>query len=710
MSELVPWQGIGGAPRPVSSKAVQLSLAADLNDMAAGWTQQELDQQRRIVVFKRTQTADQLAVSFRAATVADQPLSGIVVSCIRWARRGAYFVTSTDTIHLLEKLLQKTFTGHEKQRIRSSFKPSTLQIVSRDDAKTQDFYKVIVNFKTPKPFRATKTTKLLRWEDLAPMLRKIVGLHSVSTSPSVSSTPITNTMKAARPQSKRRDAGGRNAASCLSAERAAEASMARKRSLFGVLSTHGHRARALPAAGLPSPQTMCAGAEDVSTDRLAIPTTGHNIFGVGRGYPFHEFSRQVVCLSDVIFALPSDKGHVDRILGYYFEHVDPVYAMIDKERFYNDFEDFWKEKAREGPAFLALVFAMLALGVQSAIGCAAEDWEDVATFHISVSNKALQMSSHGGTSSVRAVQAMVLITEFLINDGRIEAAWDFAGALVPQAYALELHRHPGTVTPAANIPDKQQRLRAWRAVYLQNTFLATVLSRPASATPGIVDDETDVWDTAWDPTDTAYGRGSYKVAKLARKAIGGPRYSTANRSELVQEFEGVYRTFPGMFWRPDVGHLETLAKHNPRAARQTWLLTNEYYHNLMLVYASASKYADALRTLVAAHNAINAFFMLHRLSGAGTRDRWASKYNAVVEAVHIGTVICEVRESGGELMAPLLSKSRADVEHMLEILKAEDVSDLAEWGRHKLTGLVQSWDCAPNTGWVTAPALGAAER
>ena len=52
------------------------------------------------------------------------------------------------------------------------------------------------------------------------------------------------------------------------------------------------------------------------------------------------------------------------------------------------------------------------------------------------------MSSYLSTASLRSIQAMVLMTYFLINDNHASDGWAFAGVLIRQAYAMGLHRDP----------------------------------------------------------------------------------------------------------------------------------------------------------------------------------------------------------------------------------------------------------------------------
>src|SRR6266536_5443194 len=168
------------------------------------------------------------------------------------------------------------------------------------------------------------------------------------------------------------------------------------------------------------------------------------------------------------------------------------------------------------------------------------------------------MFSYLSTSSIRSIQAMVLITYFLINDNHASDGWAFAGILIRQAYAMGLHRDPNIVCPNAPIFDKQLRRKLWQAVLLQDTFLTVLLSLPPSAThtdvnvEDLIDDSSSIAHS--NPTDTAYIRGCWALANLVQETICSPRSldlpissTPRQKASLLADFRAVYRSFPDIF-------------------------------------------------------------------------------------------------------------------------------------------------------------------
>jgi len=201
--------------------------------------------------------------------------------------------------------------------------------------------------------------------------------------------------------------------------------------------------------GILTSPTDTQGSVALSTGLLSnVPyshPTASNVFGIGSEHPFANYWTCDGGLPEVISVLP-DKLQADILLGRYFECVDPVYPMLHRQTFYADYEHFWSlsrpDKERADAAFVALVLAMLALGTQFVSATAPTERKQTAEFYASASNQALRMSSYLSSASIQSIQAMVLITYFLINDNHASDGWAFAGILMRQAYAMGLHRDP----------------------------------------------------------------------------------------------------------------------------------------------------------------------------------------------------------------------------------------------------------------------------
>lgn len=155
-----------------------LKIDGELNTMTQNWTAAEKDVSRRLVQFRRSQAGSVITATFEPVTLEDRIPNSICVSCIWWGEKNECYVTSVDTISLLESLVAVRFTVEEKNRIRRNlegFRPAT---VSKTKAESEEFFKLIMGFPNPKPRNIEKDVKVFPWRILSTALRKIIGKYA----------------------------------------------------------------------------------------------------------------------------------------------------------------------------------------------------------------------------------------------------------------------------------------------------------------------------------------------------------------------------------------------------------------------------------------------------------------------------------------------------------------------------------------------------
>lgn len=159
------------------SQKAKLEIMGDLDSMAQNWSEEECEARRRLVHFRRSQSGSTITTTFQPIGIDERPQHSVCISCIYWEERDECFVTSVDTIYLLEQLVAARFTVEEKNRIRRNlegFRPLT---VSKGKADSEEFFKVIMAFPTPKPRNIEKDVKVFHWKDLSSALKKIIGKY-----------------------------------------------------------------------------------------------------------------------------------------------------------------------------------------------------------------------------------------------------------------------------------------------------------------------------------------------------------------------------------------------------------------------------------------------------------------------------------------------------------------------------------------------------
>ena len=169
--------GPGFNPYSLYPHKAVLQINGDLGTMATHWTAPEWESKRRLVQFWRTQENSTIKASFRPVPQSDRPTSAVCVSCIWWEEKKECYVTSVDCIHLLESLIAVRFTVEEKNRIRRNlegFRPLT---VSKGKKDCESFFKLIMQFPSPKPRNIEKDVKVFAWNILPHALKKIIGKY-----------------------------------------------------------------------------------------------------------------------------------------------------------------------------------------------------------------------------------------------------------------------------------------------------------------------------------------------------------------------------------------------------------------------------------------------------------------------------------------------------------------------------------------------------
>lgn len=151
--------------------------------MAKNWTELEKSEGRCLVVFDTKQSQATLNVSFERARSATLDPDSTYVSCIWWKEEAGAYITSVDTMTLLESILGMPFSIEEKNRVRRNlevFKPVTITKTKKKghtppSSGVMRFFDVLMAFGPPRPRNIEKDVKVFAWEDLEGVIEKVVG-------------------------------------------------------------------------------------------------------------------------------------------------------------------------------------------------------------------------------------------------------------------------------------------------------------------------------------------------------------------------------------------------------------------------------------------------------------------------------------------------------------------------------------------------------
>lgn len=356
--------------------------------------------------------------------------------------------------------------------------------------------------------------------------------------------------------------------------------------------------------------------------------------------------------------------------------------MVHRRNFYADYDRFWTlplaEKQAADPVLLALHFVVYAMATQF-IGPPVDQKRcEIAEFYVSASQQALRLSSYLSRTSVRTLQAMVLISYFLMNDNHASDAWAFGGVLMRQSYAMGLHRDPDIIAPRCSLSDKQQRRKLWQAVLFQDTFLTVLLKLPPTATfsdvrvESLTDELGDYLPTtngvptngvavnpmsisniaqvtdifpSYELQDRQYIRSMWHMANLVQRTVCTPRSlgspivkSTTEKVALVEEYQKLFKSFPPSLTTSDDNAVRDLAG-NLRLLRQNLFLRSNYWHCVMIIqadeYDEGGMPCDIRGALEAARMALLAFFHFWEYLRVDAGVWWVFQHRAFEEAVSI---------------------------------------------------------------------------
>lgn len=419
----------------------------------------------------------------------------------------------------------------------------------------------------------------------------------------------------------------------------------------------------------------------VALSSLAMPNAAPiSIFGIGNRHPFANYWTATGGLAEVVGVLPT-KDQADILISKYFEIIDPLYPILDRDEFLEGYEAFWQmaypDKCKVDAALLALHFVVYASATQFIELAFPSDQPKTAEFYISAAHQALRISSYWNHVTMHTVQAMAMTFYFLINDNHVSDAYTHTGMTVRQAYVLQLNRNPEVVDGTLSVKDKGLRLRLWQTVMHQDVGLTQFLKLPPAAThtdidPQCFDNYSEVEDTNnnisfglgtplithspahRDRIDLAFSKSLYVFTHFildnicTKRSLGIPICdSNEHKRELCQKFRALYASLPKPFGSYDQKRYSVA---NKRLARQQISLANNYFHSMMLLYVDEDPengvQMDVWGTFEAAHEAIGSFFAMFELLGQETDGFWTYQHRAFEIAVSSSLfhpIACDVR-------------------------------------------------------------------
>ncbi|KAI8451127.1 hypothetical protein BY996DRAFT_4586403, partial [Phakopsora pachyrhizi] len=94
----------------------------------------------------------------------------------------------------------------------------------------------------------------------------------------------------------------------------------------------------------------------------------------------------------------------------------------------------------------------------------------------------LKMASYLGHPSLECIQTQILLSLYMVNNGRCTDAWCFIGGVIKQAQCLGLHIDPSKLNPHMPVYEQEVRRRIWWSTQTWDVYLGIAFGWPAGVT------------------------------------------------------------------------------------------------------------------------------------------------------------------------------------------------------------------------------------
>ncbi|KAJ4983849.1 transcriptional regulatory protein [Stagonosporopsis vannaccii] len=172
-------------------------------------------------------------------------------------------------------------------------------------------------------------------------------------------------------------------------------------------------------------------------------------------------------------AQPSEVPSLESLIGAYFDHINPDFPVLYEASFREAYEGWLLDPGNADPAWLCSFLCVLLLSRRVARITFQEDQEKLWWRRVQQLLPVVMF-----TSSVMAVQALLLASLHLHNTNHRDACWNLTGTAVRIAFAIGLHQDKVNTmqTPLA----RELRKRLWWTLYAYEQMQVSSYDRPSA--------------------------------------------------------------------------------------------------------------------------------------------------------------------------------------------------------------------------------------
>ncbi|OAL49241.1 hypothetical protein IQ07DRAFT_75370 [Pyrenochaeta sp. DS3sAY3a] len=284
---------------------------------------------------------------------------------------------------------------------------------------------------------------------------------------------------------------------------------------------------------------------------------------------------------------------LESLISAFFDHINPDFPVLHEASFREAYEGWLANPSSADPAWLCGFLCVLLLARRVARVSFAEDQERLWWRRVQTLLPVVIF-----TSSVMAVQAMMLAAMHLHNTNHRDACWNLTGTAVRIAFAIGLHQDKVSTlqTPLA----RELRKRLWWTLYAFEQMQVSSYDRPSAIEhPGSkisCPNERIIGMASYSPPD--YCKWFNRLVVHLGSACRAPKTIKSNASE--ESYVGPLSPAAGVLrdlerWKDSIPqHLRMEAlETSPPAFQRPLLLLHAMFHYTVIVLCRAALLARA---------------------------------------------------------------------------------------------------------------------
>jgi hypothetical protein len=218
-----------------------------------------------------------------------------------------------------------------------------------------------------------------------------------------------------------------------------------------------------PFAGLVAAAIAArAGVAPPATSTNLVPFVDAPLFGQMELDSLHSATSSTD--TPELHLLP--RAYADRLVGIYFQHVHPVESMLDRERFFRDYDALYglSREALQHPDHairLSILYVVIAAAIQRQEAAALQRRDEEANGYFQLAWRLLRPETIlWKPGSLELVQCLMVINRYLHCTNNQHKTWMTAGMAMRVAQSIGCHL-PETLSAKGYDHDRQLKKQVW---------------------------------------------------------------------------------------------------------------------------------------------------------------------------------------------------------------------------------------------------------